>query len=36
MKRLTGMLAGIALLASCGTGQAVTLGGQNWTFSAAR
>ena len=33
MKKLSGMLAGIALLVSCGTGQAVTLGGQNWTFS---
>ena len=33
MKKLSGMLAGIVLLASCGTGQAVTLGGQNWTFS---
>jgi hypothetical protein len=27
------MLTALALLISCGTGQAVTLGGQNWTFS---
>jgi hypothetical protein len=31
MRNLTGILAGIALLASGGVGQAVTLGGQNWT-----
>ena len=36
MKRLSGMLAGVALLMSCGTGQAVTvLGGQNWTLAGA-
>ena len=33
MRHYLGMLAGIVLLVSCGTGQAVTLGGQNWTFS---
>ena len=34
MNRLTGMLAGAALLVSCGTGQAdtVNLGGQVWTI----
>jgi len=30
MKKL-GLLTGMAMLLSCGTGQAVTLGGQNWT-----
>ncbi len=31
MRRNIGMLSALMLLISCGTGQAVTLGGQNWT-----
>jgi len=33
MRQMSGILAALVLLASCGVGQAVTLGGQNWSFS---